>query len=208
MTVTNEGQLESTFEMSAPSVTRATHADYDRSIVNLVAAFIADPFIRWMFPDTRQYFYYFPQLLKHFAGGAFDHGSAYQSEDFKATALWLPPNADPDEAAMGALMEEAIAAEFRDDVFAVLEQVGASHPSAEHWYLPAIGVEPMAQGKGYGAALLARGLEVCDDTHVAAYLESSNPAGIPLYESFGFEVVGEIQAGSSPVVTPMLRAAR
>jgi len=72
----------------------------------------------------------------------------------------------------------------------------------------AIGVEPLSQGKGYGSALLKRGLEVCDRDHVAAYLEATNPANIPLYRRFGFEVVGEIQSGSSPVINPMFRAAR
>jgi ribosomal protein S18 acetylase RimI-like enzyme len=194
--------------MSALSVTRASLSDYDRSIAALVTAFISDPFIRWMFPDAKQYLHYFPQVLKYFAGRAFDHGSAFRSEDFKATALWLPPGVGPDEEALGAVMQEGVAPELQEEVFAVLDQVGASHPLVAHWYLPAIGVDPMLQGKGYGMALLARGVDVCDSTHVAAYLEATNPANIPLYRRFGFEIVGEIQTGSSPPITTMLRAAR
>lgn len=194
--------------MPAPSAIHASPSDYDRSIAALVAAFVADPFIRWMLPDAKQYLHYFPQVLKHFAGRAFDQGSAYRSDDFKAAALWLPPDVGPDEEALGAVMQEGVAAELLGEVFAVLEQVGASHPPDVHWYLPAIGVEPLFHGKGYGSALLARGLEVCDRARVAAYLEATNPASIPLYRRFGFEVVGEIQAGSSPPITPMLRAAR
>ena len=186
----------------------ASSPDYDRSIASLVAAFIADPFIRWMFPDSKQYFDNFPLVLKHFAGGAFEHSSAYRSDDFKAAALWLPPGVGPDEDALGAVMQEGVAAPLQEEVFAVLEQVGAGHPEEAHWYLPAIGVEPLSQGKGYGSALLARGLEVCDRHHAAAYLEATNPANIPLYQRFGFEVIGQIQAGSSPAITPMFRAAR
>jgi ribosomal protein S18 acetylase RimI-like enzyme len=186
----------------------ASQADYDRSIAALVVAFVADPFIRWMFPDARQYLHYFPLVLRHFAGRAFDHGSAYRSADFKAAALWLPPGIGPDEEALGAVMQEGVATALQGEVFAMLEQVGASHPEVPHWYLPAIGVEPMFHGKGYGTALLARGLEVGDRAHVAAYLEATNPSSIPLYRRMGFEVVGEIQAGSSPAITPMFRAAR
>ena len=40
---------------------------------------------------------------------------------------------------------------------------------------------------------------------MAAYLESSNPRNIPRDEKFSFEVVAEIQAGSSPTVRAMLR---
>jgi ribosomal protein S18 acetylase RimI-like enzyme len=66
----------------------------------------------------------------------------------------------------------------------------------------------MLQGKGYGSALLSSGLMTCDEQHVAAYLEATNPANIPLYERFGFRTIGTIQAGSSPAITPMLREAR
>jgi hypothetical protein len=55
---------------------------------------------------------------------------------------------------------------------------------------------------------MARELQACDLDHVAAYLETTSPANIPLYERFGFDVVGEMRAGSSPVITPMFRAAR
>jgi ribosomal protein S18 acetylase RimI-like enzyme len=71
-----------------------------------------------------------------------------------------------------------------------------------------IGVDPTCQGMGYGSALLAYALEVCDRDHLPAYLESSNPRNIPLYERFGFEVQGEIQVATSPPIAPMLRAAR
>ena len=182
--------------------------DRERAIAALVTAFASDPFIRWMFPDAQQYLTYFPQVLKFFGGRAFDNASAYRSEDFGATALWLPPGVSPDEEALGAVMEEGVEGVLQSEVFAVLEQVGRSHPEAEHWYLPAIGVDPRLQGRGYGSALLALGLEVCDRDHVAAYLEATNPANVPLYQRFGFEVVGAIQAGSSPAITPMFRAAR
>jgi hypothetical protein len=43
---------------------------------------------------------------------------------------------------------------------------------------------------------------------MAAYLESSNPAKVPLYERHGSVILGTIQVGSSPPIFPMLRAAR
>ena len=194
--------------MFTPSAVSASPMDRERAMAALVTAFASDPFIRWMFPDAQQYLTYFPQVLKFFAGRAFDNASAYRSEDFGATALWLPPGVGPDEEALGAVMEEGVESVLQSEVFAVLEQVGRSHPEAQHWYLPAIGVDPRRQGRGYGSTLLARGLEVCDRDHVAAYLEATNPANVPLYERFGFDVVGAIQAGSSPAITPMFRAAR
>jgi ribosomal protein S18 acetylase RimI-like enzyme len=194
--------------MSPPSATPALQSDYDRAIAILVTAFISDPFIRWMFPDAKQNLHYFPLALKHFAGRAFDHETAYRSEDYKAVALWLPPGVGPDAEALGTVLQEGVATALQGEVFAILEQASASHPPVPHWYLPAIGVEPMFQGQGYASALLAQGVEGCDGAHVAAYLEATNPANIPLYRRFGFKVVGEIQTGSSPRIFPMLRAAR
>ena len=56
--------------------------------------------------------------------------------------------------------------------------------------------------------LMEGALERCDEEGLIAYLESSNPANIPLYQRHGFEIIGEIQAPGTPVVTPMLRPAR
>lgn len=204
----NSSTLTGSPHVNDTAVVTATQSDYDRTIATLGAAFIADPLMRWMFPDARQYLRAFPLVGKHFGGGAFNHASAYRSADFKGAALWLPPGVGPDEEALGGVMQEMIAAELHEEAFALLEQVGEHHPQEPHWYLPVIGVDPVCQGKGYGSALLAHSLAICDREHVAAYLESSNPANVPLYQRFGFVITGEIQAGSSPVVTPMFRAAR
>jgi GNAT superfamily N-acetyltransferase len=67
-------------------------------------------------------------------------------------------------------------------VFAVFEHMRRYHPSQPHWYLPLIGVDPVHQRKGYGSALLQHVLLQCDRDHAPAYLESTNPANIRLYE--------------------------
>ncbi len=105
-------------------------------------------------------------------------------------------------------MERELAPDRLGEVFEFLVQVGEAHPQIEHWYLPVIGVDPVRQGSGYGSLLLARTVAEIDGQGVAAYLESSNVANIPLYERFGFEVISEIQSGDSPTIWPMLRPAR
>lgn len=194
--------------MAAPNVVIATVADSERASAALLTAFVADPLLRWMLLDPAQYLTWFPQILRFFGGDAFEHGTAYRTDDYRATALWLPPGVAPDEEALGGVMQAGIDPGMHDEVFAFMEQVGHSHPEVEHWYLPVIGVDPSRQGAGYGSALLARSLQACDAAHQVAYLESSNPRNVPLYQRFGFEVVGEIQWGSSPPIVPMLRAAR
>ena len=115
---------------------------------------------------------------------------------------------EPDEDEFISLLQQTVAEQRHKDIFAVLEQMGHYHPSEPHWYLPFIGVDPSHQGEGYGSALMAHGLIPCDRDKTPAYLESTNPRNIPLYERFGFKVIGTIQAGPSPPIFPMLRKPR
>ena len=101
-----------------------------------------------------------------------------------------------------------MSASIRHDVFAVFEQMAKYHPTDPHWYLPIIGVDPAHQGNGLGDALMTYALQRCDHDHVPAHLESTNPRNISLYRRHGFEVLGTIQAGSSPPLVPTLRQPR
>ena len=80
------------------------------------------------------------------------------------------------------------------------------HPAVPHWYLPQIGVDPIARGRGYGSALMKAALERIEQSGAPAFLESSNNRNVSLYERYGFEVVAEIQQGQAPPMYPMLRA--
>jgi ribosomal protein S18 acetylase RimI-like enzyme len=71
-----------------------------------------------------------------------------------------------------------------------------------------IAADPSQTGRGLGAALMKHALQICDEQGLPAYLESSNPRNISLYERHGFEVMGEIRTDTSPLMTPMYRAAR
>lgn len=97
---------------------------------------------------------------------------------------------------------------MRAETDPIFEQMAAYHPTGPHWYLPLIATDPAHQGEGLGEALMVHALERCDRDRVPAYLESSNPRNIPFYQRHGFEILGEIQVGSSPTLVPMLRPAR
>jgi ribosomal protein S18 acetylase RimI-like enzyme len=126
-------------------------------------------------------------------------------ENCAGAALWLPPGIEPDDERMNAIMAAAVPAEVLPDLAGVFEQMAGFHPHEPHWYLPLIGVDPALQGRGYGAALMRHAVQRFDAEGVLAYLESSNPRNISLYERHGFEILGTVQVGASPVVTPMLR---
>jgi GNAT superfamily N-acetyltransferase len=71
-----------------------------------------------------------------------------------------------------------------------------------------LGVDPARQGQGLGGLLLKHAARWFDRDGVVAYLESSNPRNVPLYRRHGFEALGRIQVGGSPVFTPMRRDPR
>ena len=190
------------------TVKNVTRSEEEFAIGAVVSAFSADPAARWLYPNSQQYLEYFPSFVKAFAGAAFEHDGAHCLEDYSGAALWLPPGIHPDEKAIVALLERTVPERHQAEVFAVLEQMDSHHPPEPHWYLPMIGVDPAKQGNGYGSALLKHALERCDGDSKLAYLESSNPKNIPLYERHGFELLGRIQAGSSPPLFPMLRTPR
>src|SRR4051794_15898543 len=60
-----------------------------------------------------------------------------------------------------------------------------------HWYLAGIGVDPSAQHRGIGAALLQPGLEAAARARLPAVLLTNNEANLQFYERHGFEVVRE-----------------
>jgi ribosomal protein S18 acetylase RimI-like enzyme len=178
------------------------------AIAVIVLAFGADPAARWTYPDADRYLTHFPEIVRAFGGRAFAHGTAYHVGDVLGAALWLPPGVGPDEEALGEILRRSVPEERLATVLAVFEKMGTYHPAEPHWYLPLLGVDPAHQRAGHGGALLDHVLRQCDRDHAPAYLESSNPANISLYERHGFRRLATIQVGSSPPVVPMLRSAR
>jgi ribosomal protein S18 acetylase RimI-like enzyme len=192
--------------MSALPEVRSADASLQASAIStIVLGFAADPMTRWVWPDSSEYLRVMPRFAKAFGGRAFEHGSADIIEGTRAAALWLPPGIEPDDAEMDAVMKGAFRPEIAEDVGAVMKAMAGHHPHEPHWYLPLIAADPHWIGQGLGGLLLKHALRRCDEQGVAAYLESSNPRNISLYQRHGFEITGRIQSGPSPVVTPMVR---
>ena len=172
----------------------------------LTLGFAADPFVRWFYPEPDAFLKHFPRVMNLFGGRAFDHGAAWRNDDCTATALWLPPSVHPDEENLMACFKETVAPEKHQALFATFEQMNRFHPDGPCWHLAFIAVDPLHMGKGLGSALLAASLKQCDADGRPAYLESSNPANLPLYKRFGFEQIGLIETDEAPPIFPMLRA--
>ena len=189
-------------------IRRATAGEMPHAVAAIVAAFLVDPTARFAWPAARAYLEAMPLAIHAFAGTCVEHGTAFISADFCGAALWLPPGVQPNGEALEKIFRDTAAPEHLDDLLATFEKMDESHPNEAHWYLSMIGVDPQAQGKGLGAALLHDSLARCDHDGALAHLETANARNIALYERFGFEAMEPFQIGAAPRVTPMLRRPR
>lgn len=176
-----------------------------RAIASLTLSFAGDPMVRWCWRASELFLASFPRFIRGMGGRAFGLGSAYGIDDVRGVALWLPPGVSPDDSLLDPLFEETIPDAQAESGAKLAELMSAHHPREPHWYLPLIGVEPLAQGRGLGAQLMQPVLDICDRDGTLAYLESSNGRNIPFYERLGFRVMARLQAGDSPELVPMLR---
>ncbi len=81
-------------------------------------------------------------------------------------------------------------------VFRALEVL---HPLEPHWYLGTLGVDPDAQGRGLGGALLRTWLGHADAAGASVYLETDLERNLRFYAREGFTVVRRTEVLGVPV---------
>jgi hypothetical protein len=95
-------------ERSEPRVKVAR--DEDRVVGTITVAFVADPAMRWLYPEPGQYLAGFPKLVRALGRGAFEADSAHETSEFAGAAIWLRPGVQPDKASVGQVIEARLAA--------------------------------------------------------------------------------------------------
>jgi ribosomal protein S18 acetylase RimI-like enzyme len=183
----------------------------------LTRAFDDDPLMAWVMPDAARRGH---DLRRFFAASLRDaarFGRVDRSPDGSGAAVWLAPRRFPItplrllRSGHALLPIRVGLATYRrlvrlNEYALMLHHRSVASP---HWYLLAIGVDPAQRGRGVGETLLRAGLEIADGARLPAYLETSNPANLPLYERLGFRVAiqGRVP-DDGPPIRAMLRPAR
>ncbi len=175
----------------------------------IARAFDDDPVNRWVFgggPMAPTFvalarYLYLERGFGHVAGA-------------DGATLWLMDARDKDTGLV-ATLKVAAALGFSAGLGAMrrglaLDAVfSKAHPPEPHAFLFAVGVVPVAQGKGLGGALIRAGLERVDAAGLPCYLESTKERNLPLYRHFGFQDLPLLEAPAGcPPVWPMWRPAR
>lgn len=181
--------------------------DMSRIVDAIVVGFAADPFTRWVFDNPQLFLGHFPEAVGHFGGRALEHGTAFHTKNYEGAALWLPPDIHPDEEKLGELFEKVLAAEKLSLVLAAFGEMEQYYPQDPFWHLAFLSVDPTKQGKGHGARLMEQALEEVDAAGQYAYLESTNPRNLSLYERYGFELARPVTNEVTALI-PMVRKPR
>jgi GNAT superfamily N-acetyltransferase len=169
----------------------------------LMMGFSTDPFQRWLMPDPTIYYKNFKKWTVNTCKQSFLEEGVFGDENNYGTAVWFPPGFDIDFADVSETYKE-IPKDRKAEAFKMFDMMGESRVH-DAWYLEYLAVDPSKQGSGLGSLILKESLKVIDELGEAAYLESSNPQNMSLYERFGFRFLKKIQVGSSPQINTMFR---
>jgi GNAT superfamily N-acetyltransferase len=185
----------------------ADAADADDVGRILAAGFGHDPVLTWVFhePDRQRKLGSFFEFLAREA--LVPLGATYLIPG--SCAAWTPPDAPPWPAERGerftATLRTVCTADDLDRLGILDAAVQEQHPPEPIWYLGVIATVPAMQGRGLASALLRESLSVVDADGSPAYLESTNPRNIPLYQRNGFDSIGRIDLPDGPSLTRMWR---
>ncbi|HLI67479.1 MAG TPA: GNAT family N-acetyltransferase [Caulobacteraceae bacterium] len=198
---------------TAPTTARpATWADADALAATMARAFHDDPLICFILGDEATRAERMPRLFKLLFKLGLPHGACDVTEGYEAAALWRPPNAWEipwwQYVTNGVEFLGIFGLGRARRVTWAMDIIEKQHPHTPHWYLQAIGTDTARQGKGFGGVVIRRGLAKADAAGAPCYLESSKESNIPIYQSFGFAVTGEIRLPGGPTLWPMWRNGR
>ena len=175
----------------------------------LTKAFAEDPVMEWIFRSAARPIDHLQEFMRITCERSIAVGHAYELSEWAGAALWAPPGAKLFDEAAGiaiySLLCDALGEARAETVLGGLRDATDFHPEEPHFYLATIGIDPSLGGKGLGTQLMQRVLDICDDEQIVAYLESSNPRNVSLYERAGFEVVAEALLPEGPIMRPMIR---
>jgi ribosomal protein S18 acetylase RimI-like enzyme len=169
----------------------------------LALAFADDPVFAWVIADERRRRQVTPSFFLLVASELVEHRATYRAGNSMGAALWVPAGRSPISPENEERFGERLEAMFGPDMErlgALTEVMEEQHPHEPHEYLWFLGVHPVWQGHGIGAAMLNAVLGRLDSEGTAAYLEATSPDNVRLYLRHGFEITGVINAhGGAPL---------
>jgi GNAT superfamily N-acetyltransferase len=159
-------------------------------------AFLDEPMMRWPMGAHGDIVDRFTRGFGYFLEEVVGLGMVWEAGDAKGAAVWVPPDRSSaweqhpwNQSRIRALTDDG---GRRYDAF--WEWVDSQSPDEPLWQLDSIAVEPAAQGRGFGAALIVAGLAQARADAVGAFLSTGTPRNVSIYGRCGFRVVEDLDA--------------
>jgi GNAT superfamily N-acetyltransferase len=159
-------------------------------------AFVTEPMMRWPMGAEGDPTDRFTRCFDFFLRKVLPEGIVWEAGDGSGAAVWVPPEREEawalhpwNQGEIEALTDDGGRryASFWDWVY-------SQTPEEALWQLDSIAVEPEAQGRGLGRALIAVGLAAAEADRVPAFLSTGTPRNLAIYGRCGFRVVDEADA--------------
>ncbi len=188
------------------------HAQIRTTAEVLTRAFDDSPIMQYLIPKDRARII---GMRAFFIAGLVDahkHGEAWVATEDDVVvggAVWLPPGAYPPSPGrqsrqmLHLIAVAAIAPLSLVRTVRYLRVVEAEHPTATHWYLATLGVDPSRQGRGYANQLLEVVLRRTDEVGLPTYLETDKEHNLAYYARHQFTEIDRIEpvTGAPPTWT-------
>jgi GNAT superfamily N-acetyltransferase len=155
-------------------------------------AFVVEPMMRWPLCGGADIEERLTHAFELFMEDPIRLGMVWEAGDAMGALIWIPAN---EMDALGAANQAMRSVFEREDGARRFDQlwdwVESKHPEEPLALLDSVAVEPAAQGRGVGSALIQALLDQARVAGHGALLETGNPRNVPLYERYGFRVVDD-----------------
>jgi ribosomal protein S18 acetylase RimI-like enzyme len=198
--------------LSSRSPTRVlplSPTDQPQAVGVLARAFDSDPIYRSLLPDPQARRRALEALWRALIATSRRYGVVDTTPETAGVACWLGPGHTDlglwEWIRTGLAMPRAMMRFPPDSRKRFLEMVSATdrirrlHAPQPHWYLWALGVDPLRQGQGIGRSLLAHGLARADAHARSCFLETETESNVAFYARRGFVVVADGQVAGARI---------
>ncbi|MFD3680866.1 hypothetical protein [Streptomyces sp. NPDC058613] len=192
-----------------PAASRLGREDVTRLCALLASSFQEDALTRWMIPDEHRRAELLPGFFRVFVELSASYDGVLTSPDGDAVLLFLPPGAEPDEAALDAAFAASLGGHV-EGLRTIAALQAQAHPHDAHYYVSFGAVRAGRQQSGLMSGLLGVMAARADAEGVGLYTEASSPGGEAATLRAGFGRLGGDLAlpGGGPVLRPMWRDPR
>jgi len=162
----------------------------------------------WAFPTASTRRLNRAVVFGAFVGGALRYPTTWIAPDDAAVAMWIPPGGTglttEEEVRLEASLRIRLGVKETGRILRALDLFAPMTPTEPHYYLSLLGTDPARAGHGWGRQLLRHSLSSIDAEAMPSYLDCADEL-VPLYQRFGFHVVGSLVLPDGPRSSGMWR---